>query len=420
MSQFSDQLQITASTKKSGGPADGTFHDAAVKVAAPQPKHYDVDEVIKSLKRIPLFMTDLDEAGDDNPELEGLRQLAYEGTRTEVAGNFREQGNEHARVKNWSDAKKFYTKALAAIHSPSNPPEQQELPDVKVVEIDEEAEAKKEREIEEACYVNRALCNLELSMSKRFVRTRETNIRCVENYGWCNLDCASTLKLNPRNIKAWYRSASACLALDKIPQAEDACSRGLEIDSNNNALKALETKIQNRKTHLEEVDKKRKEREERAKAEANTLKLALKSRNISTRSTDKAPELEDAALKLSNPLDSSSTLLIPVLLLYPLHAQSDFIKAFEETQSLAQHFEYIFEEPLQWDQAHEYTADVVECYIETSVGGLIKAGKKLPLSKILGSGKVEVVDGLLRVYVVPKMRAHEWIEDFKAKRPKVP
>jgi len=143
---------------------DGTLHDAPVPVAAPQPRHYDVDEVIKSLKRIPLFMTDLDEAGDDNIELEGLRQLAYEGTRSEVAGNFREQGNEHARVKNWPDAKEFYSKALAALHGPPNAAEQQELK-VAVVEIGDPAEAKKEREIEEACYVNRALCNLELSMS---------------------------------------------------------------------------------------------------------------------------------------------------------------------------------------------------------------------------------------------------------------
>ena len=249
---------------------------------------------------------------------------------------------------------------------------------------------------------------------------RETDTLCTENYRSCNLDCASTLKLNPRNIKAWYRSASACLALDKIPQAEDACSRGLEIDPNNTALKTLKTKIQKRKEHLEEVDKRRKEREEQAKLEGVALKLALKSRNIPTRSTDKAPELEDATLKLSDPLDASSTLLIPVLLLYPLHAQSDFIKAFEETQSLAQHFEYIFEEPMPWDQSHEYISDAVECYIETSVGGLIKAGKKLPLSKILGSGKIEIVDGLVRIYVVPKTRAQEWIEDFKIKRHKEP
>lgn len=404
---LSDQLQSSV-----------TLHDGVT--AAPQPKEYDVDEVIKSLKRVPLFMTDLDDAGEDNPELEGLRQLAYEGTRAEVAGNFREQGNDHARVKNWQDAKEFYTRALAALHAPPKPPEDGP-PDVEVVEFDEEAEAKKEREIEEVCYVNRALCNLELSMCTRFVESHTMADKWyAENYRSCNFDCASTLKLNPRNVKAWYRSSSACLALDKIPEAEDACSRGLEVEPKNAALKTLQLKIQKRKEHLQQVEKNRKEREEREKVEAMTLKLALKRRNYVVRSTDKAPNMEDAALKLSDPLEPTSTLLVPVLLLYPLHAQSDFIKAFDETQSLAEHLSYIFEDPLPWDEKREYSADNVECYIETIASGLIKAGRKLPLSKILSSGKVEIVDGLLRIYVVPKARAQEWIEDFKAKRPPKP
>lgn len=411
---LSDQLQSSATLR------DGLADRTVPVAAAPQPKLYDVDEVIKSLKRVPLFMTDLDDAGEENPELEGLRQLAYEGTRSEVAGNFREQGNDHARVKNWQDAKEFYTKALAALHALPKPPEDGP-PDVEVVEIDEEAEAKKEREIEEACYVNRALCNLELSRCTGFLENYAKADRSyAENYRSCNLDCASTLKLNPRNVKAWYRSASACLALDKIREGEDACSRGLEVEPKNIALQALQAKIQKRKEYLREVERKRKEREEREKAEAVTLKLALKTRNYIVRSTEKAPNMEDAALKLSDPLESTSTLLVPVLLLYPLHAQSDFIKAFNETQSLAEHLTYIFEDPLPWDEKHEYSAKNVECYIETIAGGLIKAGKKLPLSKILASGKVEIVDGLLKVYVVPKARAHGWIEDFKAKRPQNP
>jgi len=135
----------------------------AAAVAAPAPKPYDVDEVIRELKRVPLFMTDLDDAGDDNIELEGLRQLAHEGTRAEVAANFREQGNEHARAKHWADAKEFYSRALAALHAPPAEPEDGP-PDVAVVELDERAEAAKERGIEEACLANRALCNLELGM----------------------------------------------------------------------------------------------------------------------------------------------------------------------------------------------------------------------------------------------------------------
>jgi hypothetical protein len=238
-----------------------------------------------------------------------------------------------------------------------------------------------------------------------------------ENYRACTLDCAATLRLNPSNVKAWYRSASACLALDKIPEAEDACARGLEVEGSNTALKTLQGKIQKRKQHIEEVQRRRHEREARVTAEKANLAVALKTRGIKTRTTDKAPDTEDAVLRLENPLEPKSTLVVPVLFLYPLHAQSDFIKAFEEGQTLNDHLSYIL--PLPWDETHEYTADV-ECYIETTNGGLIKAGKKLPLLKILSSGKVEIVDGLLKVYVVPKAKASAWIQEFKARQPQRP
>ena len=87
-----------------------------------------------------------------NPELEAIRALQYEGTRAEIAQNFREQGNEMTRAKRWRDGREFYTKALEALRTES---------------LDREAdsngsEEEKERSIEEACYSNRALCNLSL------------------------------------------------------------------------------------------------------------------------------------------------------------------------------------------------------------------------------------------------------------------
>lgn len=219
------------------------------------------------------------------------------------------------------------------------------------------------------------------------------------------------------NVKAWFRSASACLALDKIPEAEDACSRGLEVDSSNAALKTLKDKIQKRKDNIVELTRKRREQDKRAAAEVRALATALKTRNIKIRTTDKAPNTEDAIVKLSNPIDASSTLCVPVILLYPTDGQSDFIKSFEETQSLNDHLSYIL--PLPWDQANAYAADV-ECYIETTTGGLIKAGKKLPLLKILLSGKIEILDGLVKVYVIPKEKATAWIQEFKLRQPRLP
>ena len=218
--------------------------------------------------------------------------------------------------------------------------------------------------------------------------------------------------MNPRNIKAWYRSASACLALDKTADAEDACSRGLEVDPLNAALRSLSTKIQVRKAQLLQEETTRREREKRIAAEQTSLDTAFKLRSIPIRTTSQPPDTQDATPTLSSPLDPASTLSLPVLLLYPRAGQSDLIKSFDETHSLADHLAYIMPD-MPWDLAKAYAPDTVDCYIATPAGGAAKVGKKLALRKILESGKAEVVDGVLRVYVVPRLEAEEWLKEFK-------
>ena len=115
-------------------------------------KSKTVDEVISLMNRTPLFMTSLDaENMENNPELEALRAMQYEGSRREVAQGFREKGNEMARAKRWGDGKEHYTKALAALKIERNNEG-----------TDRELEDEKERQIEEAAYSNRALCHFEL------------------------------------------------------------------------------------------------------------------------------------------------------------------------------------------------------------------------------------------------------------------
>lgn len=238
----------------------------------------------------------------------------------------------------------------------------------------------------------------------------------TENYRSCINDCASTLRLNPTNIKACFRSGTACLALDKLVEAKDACEFGLKLDPSNASLKALFEKIEKRSAYIAKVEADRKAREDKLKSEKATLDLALKARNVTVRTTnDESPDLEDAKIALQNPLDPSSPLSYPTLILYPAHSQSDFVKAFNEHQTLPEHLEYIF--PLPWDEEDEYTVDNVEAYMETAAGGLIKVGKKMALHKVLGSGKVVVSDGLVRISVVPKAKSAAWIEEFKKRRP---
>ncbi|KAK2037605.1 TPR-domain-containing protein [Colletotrichum somersetense] len=125
--------------------------------------------------------------------------------------------------------------------------------------------------------------------------------------------------------------------------------------------------------------------------------------------------MEDARMRLvPDEDDPASSLSFPAVLLYPLRLESDFVKAFNETERLADHLAYILPPP--WDDKGEYTPDGVECYMETAAGGLVKVGKKATLLKILSGGAVEVVDGIVRVYVVPAARAKGWIEEFKLKK----
>ena len=101
----------------------------------------------------------------ENVELDALRALQYEGTPAEVAQGFKEQGNEVVKLKRWLDGKEFYTKGLAVLvqQKRTRLSETSQTEDESVA-LMKAVEAGKEQELEEACYVNRALCNLELSM----------------------------------------------------------------------------------------------------------------------------------------------------------------------------------------------------------------------------------------------------------------
>lgn len=158
-------------------------------------------------------------------------------------------------------------------------------------------------------------------------------------------------------------------------------------------------------------------REERARAEKAVLDAALRARGIRSRTTARAPDIEDAAVHLApDPLAPTSTLVFPVVFLYPLHARSDFVKAFPETDTVPEHLGYML--PLPWDEGREYALGSVEFYMETDGGGLVRVGGKASLGKALGSPGVEVVDGVVRVYVLLKARAAGWIEEMKIRKGK--
>ena len=125
--------------------------------------------------------------------------------------------------------------------------------------------------------------------------------------------------------------------------------------------------------------------------------------------------MEDAAIRLvPDPVSPTSTLTFPVLLLYPEHGQSDFIKGVGEAETLGEHLGYLL--PLPWDGKGEYTVKGVDGYMESAKGGLVKVGKKVELLRVLeGAGGV-VADGVVRISVVPRGRAGAWVEEMKRRK----
>lgn len=319
--------------------------------------------------------------------------------------NFKDQGNEMVQSKRWKDAKEFYTKGIAVLSSKVE--DKWEKPD------NEEDEITKMKVLEEQIYVNRALCNLELSTASKYSTFRL--LIPIGNYRSTTLDCAAALRINPKNVKAHYRSASALLALDKVHEALDVCYRGLKTEETNVALKSLLKRIQGRAEIMERADRKRRAEQKRKEQEKQMLQSVLATRKVKMRGTSKPPDLEDAEIRLSpDPLSSSSLLEFPVMLLYPTHAQTDFIKAFAEKDWLSHHLSYIL--PLPWDDKGEFTMSSIDCYMDTISGGLMKVGKNMKLLDVLSNGKTEIVDGLVRIYVVPQARAGQWIEEVKKQK----
>jgi len=92
---------------------------------------------LSQMSRHPLFMQTLNPHDPtENPELEALQALAYEGTPLEIATNFKEQGNGAFRERRFRDALEFYSNGLRAKAG--------------------------NEDIERTLYLNRAAVNLEL------------------------------------------------------------------------------------------------------------------------------------------------------------------------------------------------------------------------------------------------------------------
>ncbi|OWZ49764.1 TPR repeat protein [Cryptococcus neoformans 125.91] len=400
--------QLIASMPKSTVPPESGVGPAAPK------KEVTVEDFEKLLDSTPLFMRETPKDGDDNPVLEALRSLVFEGEGDEIATNFKNHGNELHAQKSYSEAIKAYSEGIDAHPSSAT--------------------------LLVTLYNNRAACQL-----------------ILKNYRSALKDTSAVIALYTAGkipqpdkalVKALFRAAQSLVQLSRWKEAGDVVERGKElaeqVKEDTKVWDTLEKEVVKGKKR----DDDRVERIRRDNMTKLALRKAVEDRGLIVADTPSPPDnphplhFDEQSIPTINeeagwtPPPPHTPIVFPVFLLYPTYGQSDFITHFHEDASLEDQLSAMF--PIspsapqipwaEWDEKREYYVPNLVVYVETKERRLLKVGKELTLREVLGKARrdakgevkkdgVVLRDGLLSFVVLVKgAQEKAWIEEFKRKR----
>lgn len=364
-----------------------------------------VDEVARELKRLPFFMTDLKDGEEPDldeddtvgrEQLEALKALAYDGEPEEIAGNFKSQGNEQYKLRRYKDAIIFYTKAIS------------------VEGLGEKGDDPEEgKKIKLASLANRAACNLEL-----------------KNYRKCITDCKTVLStLDSKHEKSIFRAGKALLAVDRVDESIDILEYGVKVVPESQSIPVLLQQAKERYERLKELEQKRRKAEELKQTKKLNLQAAIDAHGFTLLSSTHTDDGEggsnynsmfptDTRIHLEDELNPASTLVVPIMFLYPVDMQSDIMQQADVSSTTINDFlQQLFGDELppwaipETGNSEYSNLKSLEVYAQTDSGGLVKVGKNSTLEKIFSLKKpvVPIIDGVPRLYVVPKTKSKEWL-----------
>ena len=124
-----------------------------------------------------------------------------------------------------------------------------------------------------------------------------------------------------------------------------------------------------------------------------------------------AEYLEDAKIYLEDPTDYQSQLIFPAVVLYPTTNEFDFIAEISELTTPNDILAMVLDRPQSWfeDPKHaKFTIRNLDCYMETTSGGLVKVGKKVAINEALmgEKAKAPLFDNGLRLFTKNIDRVH--------------
>lgn len=279
--------------------------EASAKRAAEFPT---TDEGIEAfLNTMPLLSTARPEEGSD--AFAALDSFAGETPALERAENFKNSGNQAIklakqlkdpakRARRFRDAVVYYAQALEAKSG--------------------------DNELDSIINSNRAMASLELT-----------------NYGRARDDCVQAISLDPSNLKAYYRAATANKHLKNFKQALIFINHGLahckEGDAKHKVQKKALLTLQKDVAGLKEEaahQKKVREKKDTVKVQAKAVAKSKVEMARMERQIELSPPMFDMSTfegyKAKPFLDDENNLHWPVLILYEDEMQSDFIRDFHE------------------------------------------------------------------------------------------
>ena len=131
-------------------------------------------------------------------------------------------------------------------------------------------------QLKEALLLNRAACNLELrAFPPSFSTSDGLCVRSLENYGLVLRDCATVIAANPRALKAYYRAGVALLALERVDEALDVCTRAGEGVTDDAGFRTLRARAEKKQEELRRKNEEKRERARRAQEERRRMDVAL-------------------------------------------------------------------------------------------------------------------------------------------------
>ena len=278
-------------------------------------------------RELPIFMESIPE-NSDNPQVQALADIMYnEASPEEIAESSKSRGNVAMKQAGMSSggtagprgsyrtALAFYTEGLNAKGSDDM--------------------------INAALFANRAQAHLGL-----------------ENYGHCVADCQDSLRIR-QDVKCYFRSAKACIAVKKPERAIKFIQKGLSLpgEENNKALLGQMKVVDELNKTLDRIhrESKRKQRDETAQWYESVQLLVdsgIKVRKSEMQSQHWAqygaqgPHLEEGILHMS------------MLFVYDEYNQSDFVQSVLLDHSILDHVTNMFppEGPRpEWDAHSRYT-----------------------------------------------------------------